>query len=89
MVHPGSQWLYVISDGASREANVTSFLEFLNEGENVAFVYNATSLNPECNVIKQVYNYLHPFIQRMHIGFSLDLLIQVSLRHGHEIMKSD
>ncbi|XP_011501036.1 PREDICTED: glutamate receptor ionotropic, delta-1, partial [Ceratosolen solmsi marchali] len=50
MVHPGSQWLYVISDGASSEVNVTSFLEFLNEGENVAFIYNATSLNPECNM---------------------------------------
>ncbi|XP_058800210.1 ionotropic receptor 93a [Phymastichus coffea] len=50
MVNPESQWLYVISDGAGHDANVTMFLDLLAEGENVAFIYNATNLGPECSM---------------------------------------
>ncbi|XP_031786808.1 ionotropic receptor 93a isoform X2 [Nasonia vitripennis] len=50
LVHPGSQWLYVISDAAGREAKVTSFAELLAEGENVAFVHNATKHVANCNM---------------------------------------
>lgn len=55
MVHPGSQWLYVISDAAGRESKVTSFAELLAEGENVVFIHNATNDVADCNVIKRVY----------------------------------
>ncbi|OXU22666.1 hypothetical protein TSAR_016242 [Trichomalopsis sarcophagae] len=50
LVHPGSQWLYVISDAAGREAKVASFAELLAEGENVAFVHNATKRLANCDM---------------------------------------
>nr|XP_033341070.1 ionotropic receptor 93a-like [Megalopta genalis] len=46
MVHPGSQWLYVITDSAAHNTtNMTAFVDLLAEGGNVAFMYNATNID--------------------------------------------
>lgn len=51
MVHPGSQWLYVITDSATKNmTNMTAFVDLLAEGGNVAFMYNATNLSNYCEV---------------------------------------
>lgn len=52
MALPDSQWLYVITDSVIRNStNITSFVELLSEGSNVAFIYNATDSDTYCNVI--------------------------------------
>ncbi|XP_015433115.1 PREDICTED: uncharacterized protein LOC107189154 [Dufourea novaeangliae] len=49
MVHPGSQWLYVITDSAAQNAtNITTFVDLLAEGGNVAFIYNASDYDGYC-----------------------------------------
>lgn len=51
MVHPGSQWLYVITDSAMQNmTNMTAFVDLLAEGGNVAFIYNATTFDGFCKV---------------------------------------
>nr|XP_031847480.1 ionotropic receptor 93a-like [Nomia melanderi] len=56
MVHPGSQWLYVITDTAAQNAtNMTAFVDLLAEGGNVAFVYNATHINGFCEITLTYY----------------------------------
>lgn len=52
MVDPGSQWLYVVTDSEVETAfNMTNFVDFLAEGGNVAFMYNATAIDTVCEVI--------------------------------------
>lgn len=52
MVHPKSQWLFVVSDTDGRYDNITSFSEVMEEGENVAIIYNLTSSEPHCRVLR-------------------------------------
>ncbi|CAB0040639.1 unnamed protein product [Trichogramma brassicae] len=49
MVNPESQWLYVVTDASGREAKVSSFVDLLAEGDNVAFVHNTTQMSRDCN----------------------------------------
>lgn len=52
MVHPDSQWLYLITDtGTHSSINITSFVHLLDEGENIAFMYNITN-EVFCQVIR-------------------------------------
>nr|ARN17849.1 ionotropic receptor 3 [Cephus cinctus] len=50
MVNTSSQWLYVINDASERDVNITSFSELLEEGENIAFLYNITNKNKTCSI---------------------------------------
>nr|XP_050869891.1 ionotropic receptor 93a isoform X5 [Vespula vulgaris] len=51
MVHPGSQWLYVLTDAGSRNStNVTYLADLLPEGGNVAVIYNITKSDGTCNI---------------------------------------
>lgn len=50
MVHPGNQWLYILSDVSKRKTNITALTQRLIEGENIAFIYNDTKFNPSCEV---------------------------------------
>ncbi|XP_011686860.1 PREDICTED: glutamate receptor ionotropic, delta-2-like [Wasmannia auropunctata] len=51
MALPDSQWLYVVTDSVVRNSsNITSFIDLLSEGSNVAFIYNATDSETYCNV---------------------------------------
>lgn len=57
MVQPDSQWLYVITDIVQNNStNITSLVDLLSEGSNVAFIYNATDNNTYCNVIYSNYS---------------------------------
>ncbi|XP_026674967.1 ionotropic receptor 93a [Ceratina calcarata] len=51
LVHPASQWLYVITDTSTQNMmNMSFFLDFLSEGGNVAFMNNATNSDSLCKV---------------------------------------
>lgn len=55
MVQPNSQWLYIITDTViNNSTNITSLIDLLSEGSNVAFIYNATDSSTYCNVIYQI-----------------------------------
>ncbi|KAH1009939.1 hypothetical protein HUJ05_004315 [Dendroctonus ponderosae] len=44
MVNTQTQWLYVISDTNSSTKSMNRFKTFLNEGDNIAFIYNTTDV---------------------------------------------
>nr|AXY83442.1 putative ionotropic receptor 16 [Conopomorpha sinensis] len=48
MTHTHAQWLYVVSDTNARTRNLTSIVNELYEGENIAYFYNKTDEGPEC-----------------------------------------
>ncbi|CAH0399911.1 unnamed protein product [Chilo suppressalis] len=48
MSHTLAQWLYVISDMDMQHGNLSSHINTLYEGENVAFIYNITDTSPDC-----------------------------------------
>lgn len=52
MAQPDSQWLYIITDTVvGNSTNITTFVDLLSEGSNVAFIYNATDDDAYCSVI--------------------------------------
>ncbi|XP_028174055.1 ionotropic receptor 93a-like [Ostrinia furnacalis] len=72
MSHTLAQWLYVISDTDAQNGNLSSLINALYEGENVAFMYNITESNPECK------NGLMCYCQEMMNAFisALDAAVQ-------------
>ncbi|KAG5667976.1 hypothetical protein PVAND_015934 [Polypedilum vanderplanki] len=48
MVNTFSQWFYVVSDTNYKSGNMSTVLSLLEEGNNIAFIYNYTSDNGEC-----------------------------------------
>ncbi|CAH1636349.1 unnamed protein product [Spodoptera littoralis] len=48
MSHTMAQWLYVISDTNAQNGNLSSLINDLYEGENVAYIYNMTDNSPDC-----------------------------------------
>ncbi|KAL0269534.1 UNVERIFIED_CONTAM: hypothetical protein PYX00_007235 [Menopon gallinae] len=50
LVHPLSQWLYMIPDTERDRDNITGLTALLNEGDNVSFIYNATSYDAGCSI---------------------------------------
>ncbi|XP_037875093.2 ionotropic receptor 93a [Bombyx mori] len=72
MSHTMAQWLYVISDTNAHASNLSGFINTLNEGENVAFIYNITENGPDCK------NGLMCYSQEMMSAFisALDAAIQ-------------
>ncbi|CAH0552900.1 unnamed protein product [Brassicogethes aeneus] len=48
LVHTKSQWLYVITDTNFKTHNIMRFKRLLKEGDNVAFVYNYTTIHNKC-----------------------------------------
>lgn len=47
-VNTQSQWLYVVSDTSAKIRNMQRFRSLLFEGDNIAFLYNFTSLAVDC-----------------------------------------
>nr|XP_012146781.1 PREDICTED: glutamate receptor ionotropic, delta-2-like isoform X2 [Megachile rotundata] len=84
MVHPGSQWLYVVTNTAPNRTNITSFVELLAEGGNVAFIYNATDFNDFCEV--KVTYYAKKLVQALAkaLEYSLTNEIDMLKRVGGE-----
>lgn len=60
LVNTKSQWMYVISDTNRNFHDMTFFKKLLKEGDNIAFVYNATtsSSSGTCVVGPKYYNEL-------------------------------
>lgn len=50
MTNTHAQWLYIISETDAQNGNLSSLINALYEGENVAFIYNVTDNGPECKV---------------------------------------
>lgn len=48
MVHTASKWLYIVSDTNEQSDNLTSLTALIGEGENLAFIYNATISSAQC-----------------------------------------
>jgi glutamate receptor, ionotropic, invertebrate len=48
MVDTESQWFYVISDTNYIQDNITMVTPLIEEGNNVAFIYNYTKTSDEC-----------------------------------------
>lgn len=53
MSHTQAQWLYVISD-TNRRGNFSNLINDLYEGENIAYIYNATGKNVGCKVVSSL-----------------------------------
>ena len=49
LVHPTSQWLYVISDTNSTNHNIDHLVRSATEGDNISFLTNMTS-STDCKV---------------------------------------
>jgi hypothetical protein len=48
MVETDAQWFYVVSDTNYRRDNISMVSPLIDEGNNIAFVYNFTRSNDEC-----------------------------------------
>ncbi|XP_053678178.1 ionotropic receptor 93a [Anopheles nili] len=65
LVNPSAQWLYLLPYTDQFSSNFTSSSTIINEGDNVAFVYNAGSTGQNCtvNVLCYMEKYLLHFIR--------------------------
>lgn len=75
LVHPGSQWLYAVADtDGNDEYMIMEFARFIDEGDNIAFVYNFTSnLGVSCSVSFFPFSFLiflSPSQSYMDLSFS-------------------
>ncbi|XP_041979809.1 ionotropic receptor 93a [Aricia agestis] len=75
MSHTQAQWLYVISDTSSRTGNFSNLIYEVYEGENMAYIYNATDNSKECQ------NSLTCFCHELMSAFvsALDAAVQEEL----------
>lgn len=48
MVNPFAQWFYVVSDTNFKRNNITSISSLIEEGNNIAFIYNYTRDTDDC-----------------------------------------
>lgn len=48
IVNPFSQWFYVVSDTNYINSNISSVTSLIDEGNNIAFIYNYTKDSSEC-----------------------------------------
>ncbi|KPJ08640.1 Glutamate receptor 2 [Papilio machaon] len=46
--HGQAQWLYVVADTSARSGDLAAAIDILYEGENVAYIYNATDNSTDC-----------------------------------------
>uniref|UniRef100_A0A182FK55 Ionotropic glutamate receptor C-terminal domain-containing protein n=1 Tax=Anopheles albimanus TaxID=7167 RepID=A0A182FK55_ANOAL len=72
LVNPFSQWLYLLPVSDTNIANLTSTSAIINEGDNVAFVYNTQHKSKNCTV--NILCYMESFL--VHFIRSLSKLIR-------------
>ncbi|KAL0103140.1 hypothetical protein PUN28_017458 [Cardiocondyla obscurior] len=78
MAQPDSQWLYVITDSAMRNStNITSFVDLLSEGSNVAFIYNATDSETYCNITLRCY--VQELVSALANALKISLMTEIEL----------
>ncbi|CAK9824580.1 Ionotropic receptor 93a [Anthophora retusa] len=85
MVHPASQWLYVVTDSAMQNVtNMTMFVDLLAEGGNVAFIYNATEFDNFCE--RKLMCYIKELIEALSKVLEHSLINEIDLlrRAGKE-----
>ncbi|XP_068617506.1 ionotropic receptor 93a [Battus philenor] len=82
MSHSQAQWLYVIPDTDIHKGNLSALINNLYEGENVAFIYNATSDSPDCKngLLCYAREMLHAFVSALDLAVQeeFDVASQVS-----------
>ncbi|XP_076242368.1 ionotropic receptor 93a [Calliopsis andreniformis] len=78
MMHPGSQWLYVVTDSSMQNAtNMTNFVDLLAEGGNVAFMYNVTEFDSSCEA--RLTCYVKELIQALARALEYSLMNEIEL----------
>ncbi|XP_029164005.1 ionotropic receptor 93a-like [Nylanderia fulva] len=78
MAQPDTQWLYVITDTVvGNSTNITSFVNLLTEGSNVAFIYNATDSDSYCN--DNLMCRIHELIMALGNALKLSLMTEIEL----------
>ncbi|XP_034244940.1 ionotropic receptor 93a [Thrips palmi] len=82
MVHPQSQWLYVLTDTSSARDSLATYTSLLSEGDNVAFASNYTSRQAFCQtgMLCHAYEMLHAFLVALDrsVQDEQDMATQVS-----------
>lgn len=51
MSHTLAQWLYIVSDTNRRTGDLSTLINDLYEGENIAYIYNRTDDGSHCQVL--------------------------------------
>ncbi|KAL6263497.1 hypothetical protein P5V15_006288 [Pogonomyrmex californicus] len=78
MALPDSQWLYIITDSVMRNStNITSFVDLLTEGSNVAFIYNTTDSDTYCNVSLKCH--IQELVGALVNALKLSFMIEIEL----------
>ncbi|XP_032665741.1 LOW QUALITY PROTEIN: ionotropic receptor 93a-like [Odontomachus brunneus] len=78
MIQPDSQWLYVIADSIARNgSNITNFVDYLSEGVNVAFAYNATDSETYCDA--KLMCHVQELTIALTNAIKLSLMIEIEL----------
>ncbi|XP_050089824.1 ionotropic receptor 93a-like [Anopheles aquasalis] len=67
LVNPSSQWLYLLPVTDANDASFTSTSTIINEGDNVAFVYNTEHKSTNCtaNILCYMESFLLHFIRSL------------------------
>ncbi|XP_066582000.1 ionotropic receptor 93a [Prorops nasuta] len=79
LVSPDRQWLYVIPDNEIKNyTNLTYVNDLLTEGSNLAFLYNASDFNRDCN--SGLINNLKEIVKALSRAVESAYLNEVALR---------
>ncbi|XP_017778842.1 PREDICTED: glutamate receptor ionotropic, delta-2 [Nicrophorus vespilloides] len=82
LVTPINQWLYIIPDANYGNYNISTVQKFMKEGDNLAFIYNATVTSPDCTggIICHVKEILEAFTRSLEIAIldEYELASQIS-----------
>ncbi|KAJ1521518.1 hypothetical protein ONE63_003181 [Megalurothrips usitatus] len=82
MVHPLSQWLYVLSDTTASQDSLSTFTSLLTEGDNVAFASNSTARLDFCQggLLCHAHEMLEAFVMALDrsVQDELEMATQVS-----------
>jgi hypothetical protein len=81
MVDVFSQWFYVVSDTDYTRNNISSIQELIEDGNNIAFIYNFTRSEESCKVgyLKSSFNfYFKIFIISLYIESLESYAIQMN-----------
>lgn len=85
MVDTFSQWLYVVSDTNFLQNNISSVLPLIEEGNNIAFIYNLTKTGSDCvvHILNSIY------LKIMNSALTLFLNLQTGIKcHANEILQA-
>ncbi|EZA54910.1 ObirIr93a [Ooceraea biroi] len=78
MVQPDSQWLYIVTDSLIQNStNITSFVDSLSEGGNVAFLYNMTDSDKYCDI--GLMCHITELVIALSDALKLSLMIEIEL----------